>query len=215
VAINFPTSLDNFTNPVSGNTLDSPSHSLQHSDLNDAVEALEAKLGVGASPAGSATSGYVLTAGSGGTTTWSAAPRASAVSFMAQVNTNQSINSGAYTKVQFGTEVWDTDSAYDPTTNYRFTVPTGKGGKYLIGFDLNWGVYTAGHQVIMYLYKNGSGYLVPTFFWRDGDTDVNGMGLSHLCDLAAGDYIEAFVYHNRGVAATLYSPNCKFWGFQI
>jgi hypothetical protein len=70
VAINFPTSLDNFTNPSSGNTLDSPSHSLQHSDINDAVEALEAKLGVGASPAGSATSGQVLTASTGGTTTW-------------------------------------------------------------------------------------------------------------------------------------------------
>jgi hypothetical protein len=71
VAINFPTSLDNFTNPSSGNTLDSPSHSLQHSDINDAVEALEAKLGIGASPAGSATSGQVLTASTGGTTTWS------------------------------------------------------------------------------------------------------------------------------------------------
>jgi hypothetical protein len=70
VAINFPTSLDNFTNPSSGNTLDSPSHSLQHSDINDAVEALEAKLGIGASPAGSATSGQVLTAGTAGTTTW-------------------------------------------------------------------------------------------------------------------------------------------------
>jgi hypothetical protein len=71
VASNFPTSLDNFTNPSSGNTLDSPSHSLQHSDINDAVEALEAKLGIGASPAGSATSGQVLTASTGGTTTWS------------------------------------------------------------------------------------------------------------------------------------------------
>lgn len=71
MASNFPTSLDNFTNPSSGNTLDSPSHSLQHSDINDAVEALEAKLGIGASPAGSATSGQVLTASTGGTTTWS------------------------------------------------------------------------------------------------------------------------------------------------
>jgi hypothetical protein len=73
VAINFPTSLDNFTNPSSGNTLDSPSHSLQHSDINDAVEALEAKLGVGASPAGSATSGQVLTAQGGGTALWATA----------------------------------------------------------------------------------------------------------------------------------------------
>lgn len=70
MAINFPTSLDNFTNPASGNTLNSPSHSLQHSDLNDAVEALEAKVGIGASPAGSATSGQVLTAQGGGTALW-------------------------------------------------------------------------------------------------------------------------------------------------
>jgi hypothetical protein len=73
VAINFPTSLDNFTNPSSGNTLDSPSHSLQHSDINDVVEALEAKVGIGASPAGSASAGDVLTISSAGSSAWTAA----------------------------------------------------------------------------------------------------------------------------------------------
>lgn len=82
MATNFPSSLDNFTNPVSGNTLDSPSHSLQHSDANDAIEALENKLGIGDSPAGSATSGYVLMAGSGGTTTWSALPSSGALTLI-------------------------------------------------------------------------------------------------------------------------------------
>lgn len=71
MAINFPTSLDNFTNPSSGNTLDSPSHSLQHSDLNDAVEALERKVGVGTAVAGSAFAGQVLTISAAGTSTWS------------------------------------------------------------------------------------------------------------------------------------------------
>lgn len=71
MATNFPSSLDNFTNPVSGNTLDSPSHSLQHSDANDAIEAIEAKLGVGNSPAGSATAGQVLTISAAGTSGWS------------------------------------------------------------------------------------------------------------------------------------------------
>ena len=71
MAINFPTSLDNFTNPVSGNTLDSPSHSLQHSDINDAVEALERKIGVGTAVAGSASAGQVLTISAAGTSTWS------------------------------------------------------------------------------------------------------------------------------------------------
>ena len=68
MAINYPGSLDDFTNPAAGNTLDSPSHSGQHSDLNDAVEALEAKVGIGASPAGSATAGHVLVAGTADTT---------------------------------------------------------------------------------------------------------------------------------------------------
>lgn len=49
MAINFPTSLDTLTNPASNNTLDSPSHSGQHSDVNDAVEALEAKVGANSS----------------------------------------------------------------------------------------------------------------------------------------------------------------------
>jgi hypothetical protein len=71
VAINFPTSLDNFTNPSSGNTLDSPSHSLQHSDINDAVEAMQRKVGVGSSVAGSASAGQVLTISAAGTSTWS------------------------------------------------------------------------------------------------------------------------------------------------
>jgi hypothetical protein len=71
VAISFPTSLDNFTNPSSGNTLDSPSHSLQHSDINDAVEAMQRKVGVGSAVAGSASAGQVLTISAAGTSTWS------------------------------------------------------------------------------------------------------------------------------------------------
>ena len=46
MATNFPTSLDNLTNPASTNELDAPSHSQQHADANDAIEALEAKVGV-------------------------------------------------------------------------------------------------------------------------------------------------------------------------
>ncbi len=70
MAINYPSSLDTFPNPNSANTLDSPSHSQQHSDANDAIEALEAKLGVGSSPATSATTGQVLNISSAGTSAW-------------------------------------------------------------------------------------------------------------------------------------------------
>ena len=51
MASNFPTSLDAFTNPSSTDAMDSVSvpHASQHSDLNDAVEALEAKVGADSS----------------------------------------------------------------------------------------------------------------------------------------------------------------------
>jgi hypothetical protein len=49
VATNFPTSLDNLSNPVSTDTLASPDHAVQHANINDAVEALQAKVGIDSS----------------------------------------------------------------------------------------------------------------------------------------------------------------------
>lgn len=49
MSTNFPTSLDTFSNPGAGSSITSPSHATQHSDANDAIEAVEAKLGTGAS----------------------------------------------------------------------------------------------------------------------------------------------------------------------
>ena len=45
----FPASLDTLTNPTSGDSLNSPSHSGQHAHANDAIEALQAKVGVDSS----------------------------------------------------------------------------------------------------------------------------------------------------------------------
>jgi hypothetical protein len=49
MATNFPTSLDSLSNPTSTDGLNNPSHSGQHTDANDAIEALEAKVGVNSS----------------------------------------------------------------------------------------------------------------------------------------------------------------------
>ena len=46
MATNFPASLDSLTNPTSSDSLNSPSHSAQHANSNDAIEALQAKVGV-------------------------------------------------------------------------------------------------------------------------------------------------------------------------
>jgi len=49
MATNFPASLDSLTNPTSSDSLSSPSHSAQHANVNDAVEALQAKVGADSS----------------------------------------------------------------------------------------------------------------------------------------------------------------------
>jgi hypothetical protein len=51
MASNFPSSLDDFTNPTADDSLNSDTvpHADQHANINDAVEALEAKVGVDSS----------------------------------------------------------------------------------------------------------------------------------------------------------------------
>ena len=49
-------------------------------------------------------------------------------SFYAYRSNNQSISSATVTKIEINTEVFDTDSCYDNSSNYRFT--PNKAGKY-------------------------------------------------------------------------------------
>jgi hypothetical protein len=67
MSTNFPTSLDSLTNPTGTDPLSSPSHSAQHANANDAIEAIEAKVGIAAS---TPTSGKVLKGSGTGSSTW-------------------------------------------------------------------------------------------------------------------------------------------------
>jgi hypothetical protein len=72
----FPNAIDSFTDPLAGSALNSPSHSAQHADLNDAAEKIETYMGlVKVIPTSVAGSGVSLS--SVGTVTFSAASTAS------------------------------------------------------------------------------------------------------------------------------------------
>src|SRR3990167_632361 len=66
-ATSFPTSLDVFTNPSGTDSVATVSHSGQHGNANDAIEALEAKLGITAS---TPISGTVLAGNGVGSSIW-------------------------------------------------------------------------------------------------------------------------------------------------
>ncbi len=67
----FPTALDTLTNPSGTDSVATVSHSGQHSNANDAIEALEAKLGTGAS---TAVSNSLFTGTGSGASGWSTNP---------------------------------------------------------------------------------------------------------------------------------------------
>jgi hypothetical protein len=73
MATNFPGSIDDSTslpNPSASNATNSPSHAGLHDNENDAIKAIEAKVGTGAS---TPVAGQVLTATGTGTSAWQAA----------------------------------------------------------------------------------------------------------------------------------------------
>ena len=130
-----------------------------------------------------------------GDNAWAAAGGNNTPSFEAYLASNQSVTSGVTTKLTIDTEVFDTDSAYDNTTNYRFTVPTGAAGKYWIYMaarsSANGNTWNYGSLKI---YKNGANY-------KDAHTNASNatltkmdMHIQAIIDLSETDYIEFYAY---------------------
>jgi hypothetical protein len=122
-------------------------------------------------------------------------------SFGAQQSGSQSISNDANVKLQCDTENWDTDSAYDNSTNYRFTVPSGKGGKYYIQAHIQIPGIDANEFGQIMLYKNGS--VINEAYVREQKASADRifqMITAITYSLAEGDYIEVYVYQNSGDA---------------
>ena len=115
--------------------------------------------------------------------------------FSAYANATQSISQATFTKVAINTEVFDTNSNFDSTTNYRFT-PT-VAGYYQVNGTVRFAGTTSA-EYIAAVYKNGSVYS------RGGDINSTGstLGVSQLTFNevvylnGSTDYIELYGYVN-------------------
>ena len=119
--------------------------------------------------------------------------------FMARMSADQSISSNTNTKVDFDTEVFDTDSAYDHSTNQRFTVPSGMGGKYYITCTLGTDDGNEGSVFVVNIYKNGSNEGESSYNRIQRTSGVLSFDAHTIIDLSAGDYIEIYARHETAV----------------
>mgnify|MGYP003137660416 CR=1 FL=1 len=140
-------------------------------------------------------------------------------SFAAKMSASQQLSNDTATKIAYDTEVYDTDSAYDHSSNYRFTVPSGKAGKYFIGASIRSGNVADTKKILMYLYVNGSEVAENYAQVISANTSEQyTIGVSKALNLSAGDYIEVFVLHQNGAAVNFSSSSSIgsfFYGYRI
>ena len=108
-----------------------------------------------------------------------------------QSSDSSQLSNDTDTKIQFNTEIFDTASAYDNSSNYRFTVPSGQGGKYFIYGRVQFEDTNVGStdEHMVKIFKNGS---QASVFFNYPDTNRSLITYHETFVLSASDYIEVY-----------------------
>jgi hypothetical protein len=119
-------------------------------------------------------------------------------------SSNQSLTSNTMTVIQFNTVEIDTASGWTGGSDYKWTVPSGQGGKYVLSLSANG--HTSSNNVQdcrIEIHKNGSRLLHKQFYSFSADHRHEAHHLTHVVTLAAGDYIQGKIQVNAS------SPNVR------
>ena len=120
----------------------------------------------------------------------------------------QSINHDTITKLNFATENFDSDSAF---ASNKFTVPSGKAGKYFLYASWQSASSTDFNEQRIYIYKNGSSIGPNIQGYHD---HYGSIQISCLENLSVSDYIEVYAYQNAGGSINTLGTS-KFLGYKI
>ena len=111
--------------------------------------------------------------------------------FSAYISSNQSITNNTFTKLQAGTEEFDTANCYDSATNYRFT-PNVAGYYHIIGQIYFYASGNLNTNTIVSIFKNGVRF-------KDGNLTSGTQGVAAFYNASAliylngsTDYVELY-----------------------
>jgi len=136
--------------------------------------------------------------------------------FSAYLGSNQTPSVSTYTKVAIDTEYYDTDSAFDKDTNYRFTVPSGSAGNYFFYGKVEYTAVTANSRLMAVFYLNGVAVNQGRAQTSPGGTTDNYAQVSWSVNLSESDYVELWTYYSgESGTRTFETPKCTFTGNKI
>lgn len=152
---------------------------------------------------------FLQTNGSG-TLTWAAASGSGTdESFSVyRATSDQVISTATATKIQFNTEVYDVNSTFDSTTNYRHTPTTA--GKYIYVATIHWQTMVDDSLLYLGVFKNGSEHKVN--YQRGGGTGSQSIDFAaEVVMNGTTDYIEFYVYQASGSDKDLFIGASLSW----
>jgi hypothetical protein len=150
---------------------------------------------------------------------WSTPPAAATntPAFCVCTNAITAITAATNTKIVLDREVFDSDGAFDATTNYRFTVPAGEAGKYFfsgaIAYLITGTIGSAGSNNQIQIHVNGTetGTVSKAESNQSNTTSIVMTG-SWCLDLSVADYVEMWGYISSSGTPTLqYNGNATIF----
>ena len=151
-----------------------------------------ARLGIGSSA-------QVLTVASGVPSWATPSSGASFVGASVYKSAVQSIANNTGVALTFTNENFDTNSIHDNSTNTsRFTIPSGKDGKWLFTGIVTWGSNATGYREIKIRKNNTASTEVYNIMGPPSVAASPSMGVSYIADAVATDYFELYVKQTSG-----------------
>ena len=163
------------------------------------------------------TSGQALTTNGSGTLSFATIESGSNTpNFDVRLSSNFGLTNDTFTKVTWSSETFDSDNAF---ASNKFTVPSGKGGKYVFIAHYKIG-NSLGYYTFKY-YKNGSAVSIDgggvnrnIYNYANSDNDFSFHHIVML-NLSAGDYIETYAQTTSGSGNNVYANQSYFQGFKL
>lgn len=141
--------------------------------------------------------GLKWAAASGGTSTF--------VGCSVQKTTDQSVSSGTATLLTWDSENFDTDNFHSNVSNTsRFTIPSGKGGYYLVSGSIQWDANANGIRQVQ-LFKNGTKVNESLGGGSVSSANRSAVSFSFVVNVVATDYIELYGRQDSGSSLNVLS----------